>query len=615
MNPNGRMMGNNRNAVREKLNSREMKTIMKNISVAMKKYLGLLIVSLVLLICSVVIAVLAPTVTKDLTDTISAGSAMKNIDMQEVFRFGITLVIMYVLSMFCSVISGMTITTVAMRYAQQLRKAICEKINRVPLRYFDTSSMGDVMSRLTNDVDQLGQSLQQTVSIFIQSFFMLFGVIIAMFVTSWQLALVCIATLPIMFLVIIFIVKLAGPWFIKRQTFIGEVEGVVEEDYNGLQIIKIFNSENRVHEAFEKHNQKLGKTLFISETFGGLMQPTMSYASYLSYAAVCLVGGLLSVREGTGITLGTITAFLTYVNLFQSPLTQIAQAMNNLQSGLASGKRVFEFLEEKEMDPEIGKERKLICDGKEIVKGEVVFDHVSFGYDESREIIHDFSAVVKPGMKVAIVGPTGAGKTTMVNLLMRFYDIEKGRILIDGVNINDMPREEIHDLFAMVLQDTWTFEGTLRENLSYNTPGLTDEDLKKAIHDAHLVHFVRSLPGGLDYYFHEDSQVSGGQKQLITIARAMLKNAPLLILDEATSNVDTRTEEKIQEAMDRLSKGKTSFVIAHRLSTIKNADLILVMKDGNIIEHGNHDELMKMNGFYASLYNSQFALSGENLID
>lgn len=609
MNPG--MMRKNPHAARERVTSAEKKAIMVKIFKALKKYLPIVITAMLLLVVSVVVAVLAPSVMKKLTDTITDGSAMKDIDLNAVTRFGLTLVIMYVLSALCSVISGMIITTVAMRYTQQLRKEISEKINRVPLRYFDSSSMGDVMSRLTNDVDQLGQSLQQTVSIAIQSVFMLVGVIIAMFATSWQLALVCIASLPIMALIIGFIVKFAGPWFIRRQDGIGEIEGTVEEDYNGLQIIKIFNAEERIHDTFRKQNQNLGRTLFISETFGGLMQPCMSYASYISYAAVCLVGGLLCCQKGTGVTLGTVTAFLTYVNLFQNPLTQIAQAMNNLQSGLASGKRVYEFLEEKEMDPELGKERKLAVNGKETIKGEVIFDNVGFGYDETREIIHDFSAVVKPGMKVAIVGPTGAGKTTMVNLLMRFYEMNRGSIRIDGVDIKDMPREEIHDIFAMVLQDTWTFEGTLRENLAYNTEGLTDEDLKQAIHDAHLVHFVRSLPGGLDYEIREDNQISGGQKQLITIARAMLKKAPLLILDEATSNVDTRTEEKIQEAMDRLSKGKTSFVIAHRLSTIKNADLILVMKDGNIIEQGTHEQLMSQNGFYASLYNSQFALSGE----
>ncbi len=596
----------------EKLEKKDLSVIMKNISVSMRKYFPLMILSLFLLIGSVVISVLSPDWLKKMTDTINNGAASKNIDLTEIARIGTILVVMYVLSALCSFVSGLVMNIVSMRYTEQLRKQIIGKINRVPLRYFDSSSIGDVMSRLTNDVDQIGQSMQQSVTSFFQSVFMLVGVLIAMFLSSWQLSLVCLATLPLMLIVILFILKIAGPWFQKRQDLIGDVESVVEENYNGQLVIKVFNASERINQDFEEHNKNLGNTLFRSEIFGGLMMPITNFVSYLAYAAVCLTGGLLMNSGAAGITLGTITAFLTYVNLFQSPMTQIAQSLNSLQSAAAAAKRVFEFLAEKELEDESHKEKKLLSDGKEVVKGEVTFDHVSFGYEENKEIIHDFSAEVKPGMKVAIVGPTGAGKTTMVNLLMRFYDVGKGSIKIDGIDIKEMPREEIHDLFAMVLQDTWVYDGTLRENLEYNTPNLTDEDLQNAIHDAHLVHFVRSLPGGLDYEIKEDSSISGGQKQLITIARAMLKKAPLLILDEATSNVDTRTEEKIQEAMDRLSKGKTSFVIAHRLSTIRNADLILVMKDGNIIEHGNHDELMAQNGFYCSLYSSQFALGGEN---
>ncbi len=599
----------------EKIDKKDLKPIMKNISVSMKKYFPLLIIAAILLIGSVVISVLSPDQLKKLTDTINQGAANKTIDLNEVTKIGIILVSMYVFSAISSFVSGFVMNIVSMRYTEQLRKQIIGKINRVPLRYFDSSSIGDVMSRLTNDVDQIGQSMQQSVSMLFQSIFMLVGVLIAMFVSSWQLSLVCVATLPLMLIVILFILKIAGPWFQKRQDMIGDVESVVEENYNGQLIIKVFNSADRINSEFEEHNKELGSTLFKSEIFGGLMQPIMNFVSYLAYAAVCLTGGLLINSNAKGITIGTITAFLSYVNLFQSPLTQIAQALNSLQSGAAAAKRVFEFLGEKELEDETGKENKLLTNGNENVKGEVIFDHVSFGYDETREIIHDFSAEIKPGMKVAIVGPTGAGKTTMVNLLMRFYDVGNGRILIDGVDIKSMPRSEIHSLFAMVLQDTWVFEGTLKDNLQYNTPNLTDEDFNNAIHDAHLVHFVRSLPGGLDYQIEEDNSISGGQKQLITIARAMLKKAPLLILDEATSNVDTRTEEKIQEAMDRLTKGKTSFVIAHRLSTIKNSDMILVMKDGNIVEHGNHDELMEKKGFYYSLYSSQFDLNAENKID
>ncbi len=604
----------------EKIKSEDLKHVFSQISASMKKYLPILLIALILLISGVVISVTSPDQLKKLTDTINNGAATKNINLDDITKYGIILVSMYVCSAVCTFFSGFIMNIISMRYTEQLRKQIVAKINRVPLRYFDSSSIGDVMSRLTNDVDQIGQSMQQSVSTLFQSGFMLVGVLIAMFISSWQLALVCVATLPLMMIVILFILKIAGPWFQKRQDMIGDVESVVEENYNGQLVIKVFNSADRINGEFEKHNGDLGTTLFKSEIFGGLMQPIMNFVSYLAYAAVCLTGGLLmnaqsSNPETATITIGTITAFLTYVNLFQSPLTQIAQSLNSLQSAAAAAKRVFEFLGEQEMEDETGKENKLIVNGKEVVKGEVTFDHVSFGYDETREIIHDFSAEIKPGMKVAIVGPTGAGKTTMVNLLMRFYEVGKGSIKIDGVDIKTMPRSEIHSLFAMVLQDTWVYEGTLRENLEYNTKGLTEEDLKDAIHDAHLVHFVRSLPGGLDYQIEEDNSISGGQKQLITIARAMLKKAPLLILDEATSNVDTRTEEKIQEAMDRLSKGKTSFVIAHRLSTIKNSDLILVMKDGNIVEQGNHDELMEKKGFYYGLYNSQFDLNAENTID
>lgn len=604
----------------EKIKSEDLKHIFSQISASMKKYLPILLIALILLISGVVISVTSPDQLKKLTDTINNGAATKSINLDDITKYGLILVSMYVCSAVCTFFSGFIMNIISMRYTEQLRKQIVAKINRVPLRYFDSSSIGDVMSRLTNDVDQIGQSMQQSVSTLFQSIFMIIGVLIAMFISSWQLALVCVATLPLMMIVILFILKIAGPWFQKRQDMIGDVESVVEENYNGQLVIKVFNSADRINEEFENHNGELGTTLFKSEIFGGLMQPIMNFVSYLAYAAVCLTGGLLmnaqsSNPETATITIGTITAFLTYVNLFQSPLTQIAQSLNSLQTAAAAAKRVFEFLGEKEMEDESGKENKLLVDGKEVVRGEVTFEHVSFGYDETREIIHDFSAEIKPGMKVAIVGPTGAGKTTMVNLLMKFYEVGKGSIKIDGIDIKTMPRSEIHSLFAMVLQDTWVYEGTLRENLEYNTKGLTDEDLKNAIHDAHLVHFVRSLPGGLDYQIEEDNSISGGQKQLITIARAMLKKAPLLILDEATSNVDTRTEEKIQEAMDRLSKGKTSFVIAHRLSTIKNSDMILVMKDGNIIEQGNHVELMEKKGFYYGLYNSQFDLNAENTID
>ncbi len=601
--------------VHEKMAKGEMNKSLVKIGQSMRRYWPAIFVSFFFIIGYVVIAVIAPNILKDLTNTIVSGAESRTIDIDKISGFGTTLAILYVVSALSNFTSSFIMTTVAQRYTHSLRKQITEKINVVPLNYFDTNSTGDILSILTNDVDQISQSFQQSLSMLVSALFMLVGSLIAMFITSWQLALVALATLPIMAILLMVILKFAGPQFMKRQLLVGEVDGIVEENYNGQLIIKVFNAEDKMTSTFDKKNNELRKTMFKAEFFGGLMQPVMNYMSYVAYAAVCVVGGLLLSSSTPGITMGTITAFLMYVNLFQSPLTQIAQAMNSLQNAAASGARVFGFLGVEELEDETNKRVHFAPLGDEELQGKVEFDHIKFSYDSTREIIHDFSADIKPGMKVAIVGPTGAGKTTMVNLLMRFYETNAGDIKIDGVPVKEMTREELHAQFAMVLQDTWIFDGTLKENLIYNTPDVTDEDIKNVIHDAHLTHFVRSLPGGLNYVIKDGGSISGGQKQLITIARAMLKKSPMLILDEATSNVDTRTEEKIQEAMDRLTANKTSFVIAHRLSTIKNADLILVMKDGNIIEQGNHDELMKQNGFYASLYNSQFNLESDVVME
>lgn len=589
----------------EKLSKEQLKKTMGQIALSMKKYIPALVLCVVLILGYVFISVISPNILSDLTNEIVQGSAKQNINMDNIVHYGILLLSLYVSSAVCNFLSGFVMTIVSQRYTQSLRKQITEKINDIPLQYFDSRTIGDILSILTNDVDMISQSFQQSLGMLISSVFMFVGVLIAMFVTSWSLALVTIATIPVMILLMLFLLKFAGPQFLARQNQLGEINGLVEENYNGQLVIKLFNAEDHSIQKFDQKNDQLGKTMFKAEFFGGMLQPVMGFMSYFGYAAVCVAGGLMINSPEASITMGTITAFLMYVNLFQSPLTQIAQALNSLQSAAASGSRVFAFLAEEELSDESLK--PFYFKDKE-VKGEVEFSHVHFGYQKDREIIHDFSAVVKPGMKVAIVGPTGAGKTTMVNLLMRFYELNGGNIKIDGVPISDMRREEIHSLFAMVLQDTWVFNGTLKENLAYNTENVTEEDYKQVIHDAHLTHFVRALPGGLDYEIKDGGSISGGQKQLITIARAMLKKSPMLILDEATSNVDTRTEEKIQEAMDRLTKGKTSFVIAHRLSTIRNSDLILVMKDGNIIEQGNHESLMEQNGFYASLYNSQFIL-------
>lgn len=573
---------------------------------SMKRFFPFIIIACVLLLVSVILQIVAPQYLSDMTDLIANGGT--SIDLEKVTHYLILLITFYLVIVTANYIANFLLISTSQNYAYQLRKSISEKINRLPLGYFDSTSIGDVLSRVTNDVDTLAQSLDQAITMVISSVFLIIGSLIGMFITSWQMALVALIAIPLMGLFTVFILKFASPMFIKRQEEIGKINGIVEEKYSGQLVIKLFNAEDKMNRTFDENNAELGRTMTKAQICGGLIMPINSFVSYFTMASVFLSGGLLLAGGVSGITFGTITAFTVYVNLFQSPLSQLAQAMNTLQSASAASKRVFDFLSEKEMDDETGKTYLLLKDNNvDAIRGEIDFEHVGFSYDSSREIIHDFSAHVKPGMKVAIVGPTGAGKTTMVNLLMRFYEINRGKITIDGVNIHDMPRNEIHDLFGMVLQDTWVFEGTLRDNLAYSTKGLSDEEIMQAVKDANLTHFVETLPNGLDYEIKDGSAISAGQRQLITICRAMLRKTPMMILDEATSNVDTRTEEEIQEAMDRLTAHKTSFVIAHRLSTIKNADLILVMKDGNIIEVGNHEELMKQNGFYASLYNSQFA--------
>ncbi len=572
-----------------------------------KTFLPYIIIACLLLLGYVILQILSPQYLSDMTNLIAVSGNGNTIDIDKVTHYLIILLCFYIAAVLLNYSASFILTKVSQTYAYNLRKSISSKINLIPLSYFDKTSVGDILSRVTNDVDTLSQSLDQAVSMVISSLFMIVGSLIGMFITSWQMALVALIAIPLMALFTIFVIKFAAPMFIKRQESIGVVNGIVEEKYSGQLVIKVFNAEKKMNQQFEKENVELGKTMTKAQIFGGLMMPLNSFVSYVTMSLVYLSGGLLLANNVGGITFGTITAFTVYVNLFQSPLSQLAQALNTLQSAGAASKRVFDFLAQEEMPDEDKKERKLISNTNSNVKGEIIFDHVHFSYDETREIIHDFSAVIKPGMKVAIVGPTGAGKTTMVNLLMRFYEINQGKITIDGIDIKDMKREEIHDLFGMVLQDTWVFNGTLRENLCYSTTDVTDEEIMKAADEANLSHFIETLPGKLDYVIKDGTSISAGQKQLITICRAMLRKTPMMILDEATSNVDTRTEEEIQEAMDKLTSGKTSFVIAHRLSTIKNADLILVMKEGNIIEVGNHDELMKLNGFYASLYSSQFA--------
>lgn len=583
-------------------NAPKVKPDYKKLFKSLRPYYPAIIISFIFIIGSVLISIFAPQVLKDFTDEIANNAVNKTIDMDKIFTYGMTLIVMYIVNAILSFSSSFIMNEVTQRYSRNLRKEISLKINRMKLKYFDSHPYGDTLSIVTNDVDNIAQNLQNGISMLFQSIFMLTGVLIAMFVTSWQMSCTILISIPLMVIALMIIMKKAMPLFKLRQDYTGRVNGIVEENYSGQNVIKLFNAEKSRGEKFDETNEDLHKTMFKAQFYGGIMQPMMSFVSYFSYSAVFLVGGLL-MAYNKGISFGTITAFTMYVNLFQNPLSQIAQAMNSLQMSGASASRVFSFLDEEELDDETNKPSYLT---KDSVKGKVEFKNVRFGYNEDQIIIPNFSIKIEPGMKVAIVGPTGAGKTTIVNLLMRFYEVNKGDILIDDISIKDMSRTELRSLFGMVLQDTWMFEGTLKENILFNKEDISEEEFNKVIEEANLKHFVSTLEEKENTFLKEDSSLSAGQKQLLTIARAMVENAPLLILDEATSNVDTKTEILVQEAMDKLTKGRTSFVIAHRLSTIRNADIILVMKEGNIIETGNHDELMALNGTYAGLYNSQF---------
>lgn len=599
------MKGPKGNFSAKPMTSAEKKQNQKEFIKTMKPFYKSIIAASLAIAVSTVLSIFAPQWLSKLTDEITSGAALKNINLQKIAELAFILVGFYAGGAILNYAASFIMAGVTQKFAFGMRRSVSHKINRIPLKYYDGHQYGDTLSIVTNDIDTVSQSLEQAVTMLLSSAFMLVGVLIAMFVTRWEMALTALLIVPLMFGMLIFISKYAMPQFRKRQEILGELDGKIEENFTGLNIIKSFGAGERKRGEFEKSNQAMRKAMFRAQMIAGIMQPLTSFVSYFAYAAVCVVGGIL-LSNGK-ITFGTITAFLVYVNLFQSPMSQMAQAMNSVQMAGGAAARVNKFLAEDELSDETSKPRKLLTGKNATIRGEVEFDHVHFGYDEDKIIIPDFSAKVKPGMKVAIVGPTGAGKTTMVNLLMRFYELNGGDILIDGVSIKDISRVELHDIFGMVLQDTWMFAGTLRENILFSKTGVSDDELMKICREAGLEHFVNTLPEGLDTYMDGEGSVSGGQKQLITIARAMAEKAPLLILDEATSNVDTRTEEVIQEAMDRLTQGRTSFVIAHRLSTIRNADLILVMKDGNIIEQGTHDELLSQNGFYAGLYNSQFA--------
>ena len=522
-------------------------------------------------------------------------------DFTAIKNIALFLAIIYIASAIFSFFGHYIMATVSNNFAKDLRSKIINKINKLPLRYFDRNSTGDILSRITNDVDTVAQTMSQSIGSLVGAITLLIGSVIMMFVTNWIMAICAIVSSLLGFSIMAIILKKSQKYFIQRQVELGNMNGHIEEIYSGHNVVKVYNGKKDADEKFDKLNEKVFDAIRKSQFLSGLMQPIMAFIGNFSYVVVCVVGALLAMNGY--ITFGVIVAFIVYVRLFTNPLSQIAQAMTSLQSAAAASERIFEFIEAEEMSDESALTKHL---DRDKVKGNITFDHVKFGYDSDRIIIKDFSAKVKPGQKIAIVGPTGAGKTTMVNLLMKFYEINSGDIKIDGVSINELTRENVHDLFTMVLQDTWVFNGTVRENIVYNRENVSDYELKQVCKVVGVDHFIKSLPNSYDTVIEDNDSISSGQKQLMTIARGMLDNAPFLILDEATSNVDTRTEELVQKAMDKLMEGRTSFIIAHRLSTIKNADLILVMNEGNIIEQGSHDELMKQNGFYASLYNSQF---------
>ena len=589
--------------------AKDFKKSIKKLIIYCKKYVWAIVVALVLALAGTVLSLIGPNKVGDLSNIIKEGMfAETGIDMAAITKIGLTLVTIYCLSAIFSYVTSFIMATVTQKVSKRLRGDICHKINKLPLKFLDGHSHGDILSRVTNDVDTISQSLNNSVASLVTSLAMLFGCTIMMFLTNWIMALSAIVSALIGFSVMGVIMMKSQKYFKAQQDSLGDLNGQVEENYTGHNIVKAFNGEKQEEQAFSKLNKKLYTNSWKSQFFSGIMQPLMSFVGNLSFVVVCVVGAVLC-SNGI-IEFGVIVSFMIYIRLFISPLSQLAQIATTLQSTAAASERVFEFLEEKELEDESSKSLVL-----ENVVGKVEFKNVVFGYDEGKTIIHNFSAKVKPGDKVAIVGPTGAGKTTMVNLLMRFYEIDSGEILIDDVPISSLTRENIHKLFGMVLQDTWLFEGTIRDNIRYSKLDATDEEIENACKVVGIDHFIRTLPEGYNTVFSDNTSISVGQKQLLTIARAMVENAPMLILDEATSSVDTRTEQLIQTAMDKLTKGRTTFVIAHRLSTIKNANLILVMKDGNIIEKGTHRTLMKQGGFYKDLYESQFTSKHAEVIE
>lgn len=601
----GPMMGPGRGGVVEKPRNFSL-TIRKLIDYA-KSYLPAIIVALLFAVISTILQILGPNKIKEMTDIIAMGlprivnglPVVESIDMNAVRSVGITLIIFYTSSLLLGFGQNFIMSTVTQRISQKMRSDISKKINLLPLQYFDTTSHGDVLSRVTNDVDTVGQTLGQSVGNLVTASSMFVGSLIMMFYNSWILALTAIVSGVIGILLMTRIMSRTQRYFKEQQTELGAINGHIEEMYSGHNVVQVYNYSETSKNKFEEINTKLYNTAWKSQFLSGLMMPMMGFVGNFGYVAVCVVGATLAMNGR--ISFGVIVAFMLYIRLFTQPLSQFAQSFNNLQRTAASGERVFEILEERELSNEEEKQN-LLTD----VKGNVEFKHVKFGYTKDKPVIHDLTVNIDAGQKVAIVGPTGAGKTTIVNLLMRFYEIDSGDILIDGVSIKDVPRENVREQFSMVLQDTWIFEGTIRENIVYNKEGVNEEEIISVSKAVGIDHFIDTLPNGYDTVLSDKDSLSAGQRQLVTIARAMINNAPLTILDEATSSVDTRTEKMVQDAMDKLTIGRTSFVIAHRLSTIRNSDIILVMKDGDVIESGSHDELMEHGEFYSQLYNSQF---------
>lgn len=582
--------------------AKDTKKTIKMLLTYSKKYLPGIIIAVIAAVAGTIIALVGPGKLKVLTNLITEGIPTI-IDMPGIVKIGILLIVLYLTSALLNTLQGWIMATVTQKISQKMRIDISRKINRLPMWFYHKNTTGDILSRITNDVDSLGQNLNNSLTTLVTSITMLTGSLIMMFITNWTMTLAAIASVVLGFITMMIIMSKSQKHFDNQQKYLGLINGHIEETYTGHLIVKAYNGEQQMFEPFKGLNKKLNKSTYMAQFLSGLMMPIMTFVDNISYVAVIVVGASLVISGQ--ISFGVIVAFLVYVRYFTQPLTQIAQLAQGLQMAVASGERVFEFLDAEEMADEKNKKAPL-----QNVKGHVEFKNVKFSYEGTdKMVINNFSAIAKPGQKIAIVGPTGSGKTTLVNLLMRFNEINSGDILIDGVPIRQMTRAQVHSFFCMVLQDTWLFEGTIRENIVYNKQNVSDEDLKKACALVGLHHFIRTLPNGYDTVLNDKVNLSAGQRQQITIARTMIDNAPMLILDEATSSIDTRTEVMIQNAMDKLMEGRTSFVIAHRLSTIKNADIILVLKDGDIIESGSHTELIEKNGFYAELYNSQFEVA------